>query len=280
MKEVLLAQGPVRYREYGQGEPIVLVHGFLTDGRLWQDVAPLLARDYRVIAPDWPLGSHVAAMNPGADLSAPGVAAIIAGFLEALELENVTLVGNDSGGALCQLVAVKYPDRLGRLVLTPADAYENFPPPPFRPLRTIALAPALVFMLIHSMRPAWARRLPLGYGWVSKRVPEALTASWIEPARHSAQIRRDLAKFMRGAHSGHTIEAARHFGEFQKPVLLAWAPDDRFFKMPDAERLQRDFPDARIELIEDSYTFVAIDQPARTAELIGQFAGRTLPAAV
>ncbi len=271
MKEVHLAAGPVRYREYGRGEPIVLVHGFLTDGRLWQDVAPLLAGDFRVIAPDWPLGSHQAPMNPGADLSPPGLASIIASFLEALDLENVTLVGNDSGGALCQLVAVRHPERLGRLVLTPADAYENFPPPVFRALRTIALSPALVFLLVQLMRPAWARRLPIGYGWVTKRAPDELTASWLDPARHSPEIRRDLAKFMRGAQRRHTIEAARHFGEFSKPVLLAWAPEDRFFKLSYAERLARDFPDARIELIQDSYTFVAIDQPARTAELVGEF---------
>ncbi len=279
MPEVVLEQGPIRYREYGQGEPIVLVHGFLTDGRLWQEVAPLLAQDHRVIAPDWPLGSHEAPMKPGADLSPPGLAAIIAGFLEALELENVTLVGNDSGGALCQLVVTKYPDRIARLVLTPADAYENFPPPAFRPLRVIALAPPLVFALIQMMRPSWARRLPIAYGWVTKRAPDSLTASWLAPARRSSEIRRDLAKFIRGAQSRHTVEAAKHFGDFQKPVLLAWAPEDKFFKLSSAERLERDFPNARIELIEDSYTFVAIDQPARTAELIGQFAHRTLSAA-
>ena len=279
MQEVLLPQGPIRYREYGQGEPIVLVHGLLVDGRLWQDVAPLLAAEHRVIVPDWPLGSHAVPMKPGADLSPPGLAAIIAGFLEALDLENVTLVGNDTGGGLCQLVAVKHPERIGRLVLTPSDAYENFPPPAFKPLQLIVRIPGAALALVRSMGPAWARRLPIAYGWITKRAPDALTASWLEPARHDAGIRRDLSAVLRGMDKRHTIEAARHFAEFQKPVLLAWAPEDRFFKLRYAERLMEDFPDSRLELIEDSYTFVAIDQPARTAELIGQFARRTVSAA-
>ena len=280
LNEVLLPQGPIRYREYGQGEPIVLVHGLLTDGRLWEQMAPLLAGGHRVIAPDWPLGSHTAAMNPGVDLSPPGLAAIIVGFLEALELRDVTLVGNDTGGGLCQLVAVKYPQRIGRLVLTPSDAYENFPPPAFKPLQWIARIPGAVSVLVRSMRPAWARRLPIAYGWITKRAPDSLTAAWLEPARTDGAIRRDLAEVLRGIDSRHTIEAARSFGEFNRPVLLAWAPEDRFFKLRFAERLLADFPDARLELIEDSYTFVAVDQPARTAELIGSFAREGVSAVV
>src|SRR5712691_7414369 len=122
MNEVRLPQGTIRYRELGAGEPIVLVHGLLANGELWRDVASRLARDFRVIVPDWPLGSHETPMDPGTDLSPLGLARIIADFLSELELENVTLVGNDTGGALCQLVAVHHPERLGRLVLTPCDA--------------------------------------------------------------------------------------------------------------------------------------------------------------
>ena len=129
------------------------------------------------------------------------------------------------------------------------------------------------------MRPAAARRLPIAYGWVSKRADNALTRSWIAPGLASPAIRREIAAILKGMNARYTIEAAQRFGEFTKPVLIAWAPADRFFKLALAERLARDFPDARLEMIEDSYTFVAIDQPARTAELIAAFAREPASAA-
>jgi pimeloyl-ACP methyl ester carboxylesterase len=272
MKEAKLAQGTIRYRDQGSGDPIVFVHGLLTDGQLWRDVAPRLEGDFRVIVPDWPLGSHTTALDPASDLSPPGVAALIAAFLEELDLRDVTLVGNDTGGAICQLVAVEHPERLARLVLTPCDAYEDFPPALFRPLQVLGRVPGAVGVILQSLRPAPARRLPFAYGWIMKRPDDALTASWLAPARADAAIRRDAGKVLAGMNKRHTLAAARRFGEFGKPVLIAWAPEDRFFKMANAERLVHDFPDARLERVEDSYTFVALDQPQRTAELIAAFA--------
>lgn len=272
IREVQLPQGTIRYRDAGAGEPVVLVHGLLTDSQLWREVVPALARDFRVLAPDWPLGSHSLPLSPGADLSPAGVAQIIASFLQALDLENVTLVGNDTGGAICQLVAVDQPQRLARLVLTPCDAYENFLPPAFRPLQVIARIPGAPFVLLQSMRAAAARRAPLAYGWVSKRADDELTRSWILPALESRAIRRELARFLVGISNRYTLQAAERFSEFANPVLVAWAPEDRFFKPRYGERLAGAFPDARLELIEDSYTFVAIDQPQRTAGLIASFA--------
>jgi pimeloyl-ACP methyl ester carboxylesterase len=278
MNEVSLPQGTIRYRELGTGEPVLLVHGFLTDGELWREVAPRLAADFRVIAPDWPLGSQKVPLNPGADLSPLGLARIISDFMAHLQLENVTLVGNDTGGAICQLVAVHHPHRLARLVLTPCDAYENFLPPAFRPLQVISRIPGAVFAISQQMRLARARRLPIAYGWVTKRADDELTASWIAPALADRQIRREIAQVLKGISKRYTLEAAERFGEFTKPVLIAWAPEDRFFKLKYGERLARDFPSARLELIEDSYAFVPIDQPGRTAELIAAFARE--PAAV
>jgi pimeloyl-ACP methyl ester carboxylesterase len=272
MNEVRLTQGTIRYRELGAGKPIVLVHGLLTDGELWREVAPKLAEEFRVIVPDWPLGSHKIPLEANSDLSPLGVAKTISDFLDALELQDVTLVGNDTGGAICQLVAVHHPERLGRLVLTPCDAYENFLPPAFRGLQLLAHVPGAPLVLLQTMRARFTRRLPIAYGWVSKRADDALTASWIAPALASAAIRRDLASFLRQISNRYTLAVAERFGEFTKPVLIAWAPEDRFFKLPYAERLVADFPNARLELIEDSYTFAPIDQPERTTELIAAFA--------
>lgn len=279
MKELRVPQGTIRYREYGAGAPVVLVHGLLANGELWREVVPKLASDYRVIVPDFPLGSHRPPMDPGTDFTPPGLARIIAAFLQGLELEAVTLVGNDTGGALCQLVVVSHPERIGRLVLTPCDAYENFLPPAFRPLQLAARIPGAVFAIAQSMRPRIARRSPLAYGWLAKRgIPNDVSDAWIEPVLHSRAVRNEVAAILKGISSRYTLDAARHFGEFTKPVLIAWAPQDRFFRLKDAERMAGEFPNARLELIEDSYTFVPIDQPERTAELIASFAREPAPA--
>lgn len=276
MNEVRLAQGPIRYRDTGAGQPIVLVHGLLANAELWREVIPRLAKDFRVIAPDWPLGSQQLPLDSTparpADLSPPALARLVADFLEALGLEGVTLVGNDTGGAICQLVAVHHPERIARLVLTPCDAYEHFPPPAFKALATVGRSPAVLWSISQLMRAAFARRLPNGYGGITRRADDALTASWVEPIRVNPAIRKQTAAILAGMKPEYTLEAARHFPELTIPVLLAWAPEDRFFKLADAERMAREIPGARLELIEDSLTFVAIDQPERTAELIAAFA--------
>jgi pimeloyl-ACP methyl ester carboxylesterase len=277
MNEVELSQGTIRYRESGSGKPIVLVHGFLTNGELWRDVAPRLANDFRVIVPDWPLGSHELALNPGADLSPPGLAKIIADFLAALDLRNVTLVGNDTGGALCQLVAIHHPERIGRLVLTPCDAYENFLPLMFRPLQALAHIPGAVFVVGQSLRPRAARGLPFAYGWLSKRpIPNDLSDAWMASVLTNSRVRGEIAAILKGISKRYTLDVAKRFGEFDKPVLLAWAPEDRFFKLRYAERMMSAFPNVRMERIEDSLTFVSLDQPDRTADLIATFAGESV----
>ena len=183
MSEVKIPQGTIRYRESGEGPPIVFVHGLLVDGRLWRKVTPLLEDRYRCIVPDLPLGSHLIPMNPDADLSPPGLARIVAGFLEALDLDGVTLVGNDTGGAISQITAANHPERIGRLVLTNCDAFENFLPPAFRPLQWAARVPGLLTGVLQGMRlDAAAQRLPIAYGWLIKRdLDDAPLASGSSP---------------------------------------------------------------------------------------------------
>ncbi len=278
--EVTVPQGTIRYRELGTGESIVLVHGLLNNGLLWREVAPALARDFRVLVPDWPLGSHDLPLHEATDLSPPGLARIVADFLDALKLENVTLVGNDTGGAICQIVVTKHAERVGRLVLTPCDAYDNFLPLMFRPLQLLARVPGAILAIGTSLRPRRARRLPFAFGWLSKRpLPDDVSDAFLLPALRDKRIRREVAAVLRGISKDHTRRAAEKLGEFDRPVLIAWAPDDKVFPFAHAERLARDFPDARLERIEDSYTYVSVDQPQRTAELIAAFAREPVPAA-
>jgi pimeloyl-ACP methyl ester carboxylesterase len=271
-KEVQLGQGTIRYRERGTGEPIVFVHGLLVNGDLWRKVVPTLAKDFRCITPDWPLGSHDAPMKADADLTPPGLARLVADFLAALDLERVTLVGNDSGGAISQIVVTEHPERIARLVLTPCDAFEVFPPRMFRYLSVVARIPGAMFQLSQSMRIRALRRLPFAFGWLTKRpIEDEISDSYVRPGISSADVRRDTAKFLRGAKPEHTLAAAGKLHHFERPVLLAWAGDDRFFALELAQRLAAEFPNARLEVIDGARTFVPEDQPERLTELIAAF---------
>jgi pimeloyl-ACP methyl ester carboxylesterase len=271
-REISLSAGTIRYRESGTGTPIVFVHGVLVNGLVWRKLPPLLEGEARCIVPDWPLGSHTVPMRPDADLTPHGLARLIAEFLEALDLRDVVLVGNDTGGALCQLVVTERPERVGRLVLTPCDAFENFPPKMFRPLLAAAAAPGGLAAALAPMRVPAARRLPLAYGGLTKRpVPDEVTDAWVGPGLSDAEVRRDLARVLRAVKPEVLLDAAARLPRFTKPVLIAWAREDRFFPIDHGRRLAALFPDARFEEIADSRTFVAEDQPERLAELIGAF---------
>lgn len=280
VREVELPQGTIRYRERGSGEPIVFVHGLLVNADLWRNVVPPLAGDLRCIAPDWPLGAHELPMNPDADLSPPAIAALLADFLDKLDLQSVTLVGNDTGGALCQLLVTSRPERVGRLVLTDCDAYDNFPPAMFRYLKWSAFLPGSVFLLAQTMRLRPLRRMPFAFGWLTNRpIAAEVEDSYVGNIAASAGVRRDGAKLLRSVSPSQTRAAADKLSGFDRPVLIAWAPDDRFFPFAHAERLARDFPDARLERVEDSRTFVPEDRPERLAALIAEFVRSTSPAA-
>jgi pimeloyl-ACP methyl ester carboxylesterase len=278
MSEVKLSQGTINYRESGEGPTIVFVHGLLVDGRLWRKVTPLLEDRFRCIVPDLPLGSHRIPMTPDADLSPPGLARLIADFLEALDLEDVVLVANDTGGAISQITAANHPERIGRLVLTNCDAFENFLPPAFRPLQWAARVPGGLMGMMAGMRFAALRRLPIAFGWLIKRdFADAPTREWVDPFLTNREVRRDTIKVLRGIDSRYTIEAAEKLRTFDRPTLLAWAVEDRFFKISYAERLAATISGATLERIEDSYTFVSEDQPERLAELIARFAREPAP---
>ncbi len=271
-KDVSLPQGTIRYRDTGTGPPIVFVHGLLVDGTLWRKVVPRLERDFRCIVPDLPLGSHRLPLKPEADRTPPGIARLLADFIAALDLEDVTLVGNDTGGALCQMVCADHPERIGRLVLTPCDAYENFLPPAFRGLQYAAKVPGLLTAILQGLRIGFIRRSPLGFGMLLKRPDPDVLEAWSRPALENAAVRRDAVRFLAAIDKRQTLEAAEKLRSFDRPVLLAWAPEDRMFKLKFAERLAADLPDARIERVSDSLTFMPEDQPERLAELIAAFA--------
>jgi pimeloyl-ACP methyl ester carboxylesterase len=265
-KELALGAGTIGYHEAGSGPPLLFVHGVFANAALWSKVVPLLSDRFRCIAPDWPLGSHSIAL--GADLSPFAVADMIGEFSDKLGLTRPTLVGNDTGGALCQMLAVRRPGIASRIVLTNCDAYDKFPPQPFTYLVWVPHIPGAVSVLALSMRPRFARRLPIAYGWLAKRMPRDVEDSFVEPVMHDKGVRADITRFLKAADKKDLVATSQQFDKIQEPVLLAWGEDEKSFKISFAERLQKDLPNAQLVRIADSYTFVSLDQPERLAELI------------
>jgi pimeloyl-ACP methyl ester carboxylesterase len=271
-KEIDLPAGRIRYREAGSGKPIVFVHGYLVDGRLWSGVVDRLSDRYRCLAPDWPIGAQQIAMKPDADLSPPGVAATIASFLDALDLEDVTIVGNDSGGAMSQVLATRHPERVGRLVLTNCDTYENFPPGIFKAMPPLAKLPGGMTLLSLPFRSGAIARAAFK-PFTKKPIPAELIASWMNPGLNDRGVRHDLKKVTVDMNKRYTLEAARRLRGSQLPILLTWAPGDKLFPLSGAERLAAETGNARIVQIPDASTFVPLDQPQRLSEEIAGFVG-------
>ncbi len=271
-RELELSAGTVRYREAGEGEPILFVHGLLVDGRLWDGVADLLSERFRCIVPDWPMGSHMLPMKPTADLAPPAMASLVGEFLDRLGIEQATVVGNDSGGAVSQMLTAQRPELVDRLVLTNCDTEDNFPPFPFNAMPPLARVPGGFAALTVPFRLGPVRRFT--YGLLTDRpLPAELVDAWLAPSSADARIREDARKLTAGFRNRDLAEASARLGGYERPVLLAWGPEDRLFAIRHAERLAARLPDARIEPIPGAKTFVALDQPQRLAEAIFAFIG-------
>jgi pimeloyl-ACP methyl ester carboxylesterase len=271
---VTLEQGEVRYFERGTGRPVVFVHGVLTNADLWRAVVPAVSdAGFRCLAPDWPLGAHDVPMRPDADLSPTGHADLIAGFLAALDLRDVVLVANDTGGALTQIMLARHPERVGCVVLLPSDCFEYFFPPSLKPLTLLARVPGFMRLLASVVRIRALHRLPIMFGLLSKRpLPRDVVTSYLWPVGRSAAVRRDLRKLLRAVHPRHTLAAAEKLRSFDRPVLLLWGSEEKLFPIKLAHRLAALLPDARLVEVDDTYTFISEDRPDVVAARVVEFA--------
>jgi pimeloyl-ACP methyl ester carboxylesterase len=267
----------LRAFERGSGQAVVFVHGALVNANLWRKVVAGLPDGFRSVALDIPLGSHELAV-PDADLSPPALADLIADAIDTLGLDDVILVGNDTGGGLCQLVIDRHPERVGGLLLTSCDAYEQFPPRFFEVLLAPAAVPPLVPILFGPLRIRALRRLPIAYGWLMRSALEPrVSDSWVLPGLTSAAVREDTRRLLKEIDASYLLDAASRFSRFTKPVTIAWSRDDKFFLHRNAERLATAFPDSRLEWIDNSRTFSPEDQPDRVVELVVELARRSAP---
>ena len=261
--------GPIRVRDTGgTGTPLLLIHALLVNGELYSELVPLLtAQGHRCLVPELPLGAHTLPMKADADLTPPGLARLIIEVLDALGVEQVDLVGVDTGGALSQLLMAHHRERVGKVVLTGCDAYEAFPPRSFKFLVAPLKVPGALWLMAQGARLRPIRKLGTPRPVTHAGVADEVLRRWTAPL-HNRAIRRDLRKVLVGVHPRYTLAAAEANKDFPNPVLIAWGDDARLFPRHLAERLVADLPHARLTTLKDCAAFAALDQPVRLAELI------------
>lgn len=275
MSEIQLSAGTIDYEDTGgDGPTVVLLHGLLMDNSLWDDVITELSVDRRCVAPTLPLGAHRHAMHPDADLSLRGIARLVAELIDRLDLTEVTIVGNDTGGALVQLLVSDGATRVSRIVLASCDAFDNFPPGlTGRTLFLVGKLPPSIFgLFMQQMRLRPVRRLPIAFGWLTKR-GDAATARWMKPVLQQRQIRRDTVRLLRAAAADKrlVLRAAERLPSFDRPALVVWASEDRVMPPDHGRRLAELLPQGRLVEVADSYTLISLDQPTGLANIIRDF---------
>jgi pimeloyl-ACP methyl ester carboxylesterase len=279
MTQIELSSGTIDYTDTGGDGPVlVLLHGLMMDASLWDGVIADLSADHRCVAPTLPLGAHRHPMRPDADLSLPGIARLVTEFCDRLDLRGVTLVGNDTGGALVQLLMADGAARVARVVLASCDAFDNFPPGLTGKTLVASgrLSPGMFGLFMQQMRLRPVRRLPIAFGWLTRR-GDATTARWMRPVLTQAAIRRDTVRVLRACRAaalppeGLLVAAAERLPEFKHPALVVWASEDRVMPPEHGRRLAALLPEARLVEVPDSYTLIPLDQPARLASLVQEF---------
>ena len=266
-----LEAGPIDYADVGAGPTVVFLHGVLMAGDVWQPVVDQLQDSFRCIVPTLPLGAHHTAVKPDADLSLDGHGHLVLDLLEKLDLNDVTLVGNDHAAVLA--AAVLPSTRIAGLVITSCEAFENFPPGlPGKNLRLTAALPGGLAAVAQLMRIKALRRLPVTFGWLSKRpLPDDLVEEWLRPLGSNAAVRRDLRRYAAGAFRRQMRSICERLSGVNVPTLVIWTPEDRIQRPEHGARLAEAIPDARLEQIGDSYTLIMRDQPDRLAQLVRDF---------
>ena len=283
MPTIDLPHGKLRYRAAGPEDskrpPVVFIHGFLVSNTLWSKTADALAEaGIRSYAPDLPLGSHSLPLDDSADQTPRGVARRVLAFIEAMGLDDVTIVGNDSGGAISKFLIDTDSSRVGRLVLTNCDAFDEFPPAPFDTIFKSFKRPGPIRALMAPMRSTKIRHSPAGYGLlVGKPLDAEQTRAWAEPCITDAGVRRDAAKFVTAVDADEEMNGvSERLSEFDGPLLLVWGNGDRFFKVELARRLAATAKDAKLVEIEGGKTFIPLDEPERLAAEIDGFVPATV----
>jgi pimeloyl-ACP methyl ester carboxylesterase len=274
MKSVDVTAGTIEYREEGDqgGPPVVLLHGLLMNDAQWNSALPLLPSGFRYLLPVLPMGGHRIPMHGDADLTLPGMVNVVADFLDALDLADVTLVVTDWGGALF-LTDIGRDKRLARLVICPSEAFDNFPPGFPGKVALLASRNTLtVSLAMRQLNIGWLRRQWLMFGQMAKKpVPQDIVDQWFAAGLADRRIRRDLVKYCRTKFDDKDlIRATNRLADFTGPALVLWS-ENPVMPAGHGDRLAALLPHGEVRQVQDAYVLVMLDQPEQTAREIGAF---------
>ena len=280
MKTVNVSAGSIEYREEGDpnGPPVVLLHGLLMNDSQWDLALPALPTGFRYLLPVLPLGGHRVPMREDADLTLAGMVGIVADFLDELDLTDVTLVVTDWGGPLF-LTDIGRDKRVSRLVICPSEAFDNFPPGfPGKVAWLASRTTGTAWLAMRQLKIGWLRRQWLMFGMMAKRpVPQRIFDKWVAAGLADKAVRRDLVKYCRTRFDGgDLIRATGRLTEFDRPALVLWS-DNPVMPADHGRRLAELLPKGRLQIIDDAYVLVMLDQPERTAQAIGEFLAADSP---
>ena len=273
--KVDLKHGVIHYSYGGTGRTIVLLHGLFLSGAIWDRVIREFPENVNIIVPEFPFGSHKEPMNESADLSPVGAAKLLADFLQALNLDDVTLVGMDFGAVVAKVATARFGSRIERLVITNCDALEVFPAKGFEYFAWLPRIPAAMFLLAQSMyRFSAVRGGKTSYGaFTINPIPDDILKSFVEPMARSKKVRRDASKMMLGIDKELTLSLPEELKKSGKKILVLWGNEDHLFTIGLARRLVTAIGnDTKLVEIDNAKMIIAFDSPIETSKAILNFA--------
>jgi pimeloyl-ACP methyl ester carboxylesterase len=244
--QVRTRSGPASYVDTGgPGRPALFVHGVGTSSYLWRHVIEELDGQRRCVAVDLPLHGRTPAAADQ-DFTLPGLARFVADCCDALELAEVDLVANDTGGAVCQVFAAGHPERLHTLTLTNCEAHDNVPPKALLPavlLARMGLYARIAPRLARDIPRARKRIFGLSYQDIT-RLPEDIVRAWVEPQIGTAEAARQSQRLLTSLHARDLLAVEPALARLQVPTLIVWGTKDIFFRRKWAYWLRDTIPGA------------------------------------
>ena len=243
--------GRIGFVERGSGPVALFVHGVVLNGWLWRHQLHGLAGVRRCIAPDL-LAHGRTEINLNQDVSVTANARMLKEFIDALQIDQVDLVGNDSGGGICQIFAALYPERVRTITLTNCDTHDNWPPEAFKPFGEMVAHGGLPATLAAMLSDKNIYRSPEALGLAYERpneVTDATIDTYLQPHGRTEQRTHDLERFVVAFDNRHTVSIEGKLRALKAPALIVWGDDDVYFDVKWSTWLEKALPGAKRRVV-------------------------------